>query len=456
MCGSKVKVTNQQINRSTAQLINFSVFLCTLLPVYNDILMVPFQTYRLDNGLRVVIHRDETTPMSVLNVLYDVGSRDEDPERTGFAHLFEHLMFEGSLNIPDFDQRLQLAGGENNAFTSNDITNYFMALPAINLETGLWLESDRMLGLAFSEEKLRIQKNVVTEEYRQVYMNQPYGDTMLLLRPVCYKRHPYQWATIGKSTEHIQNADLDEVRAFFTRFYHPANAIVSISSPMKEADVLGLVKRWFATIPPGEKAIRDLPVEPEQTERRQIHAERDVPASQIYMVFHTCGRNEPGFYATDLLNDVLAHGESSRLKERLVKKRKLFGDINAYLSGSMDTGMFVINGKLSHDVQVEEAEEAIWEELEELSQTTVGDYELQKVKNKVEASHLFSESNLMARTMNLAYYELMGDADLLNRQTELYFRVGAEEIKNIAAAMFRKKRATVMYYVKNGQSPDSP
>ena len=418
-------------------------------------LMVPFQTYRLDNGLRLVIHRDETTPMSVLNVLYDVGSRDEDPDRTGLAHLFEHLMFEGSLHIPDFDQRLQLAGGENNAFTSNDITNFYMTLPAINLETGLWLESDRMLGLALSEEKLRIQKNVVTEEFRQVYLNQPYGDTMLLLRPVCYKVHPYQWATIGKNIEQIQAANLDEVEAFFNRFYHPANAILSISSPYKEDHVLDMVQKWFAAIPPGEVVGRDLPVEPIQTERRQIHAKRDVPASQLYMVFHTCGRLDPGFYATDLLNDLLANGESSRLKEKLVKKRKLFSDINAYMSGSMDTGIFVINGKLSQDVEVEKAEEAIWEELEELANNMVDDYELQKVKNKIEASHLFSESNLIARTMNLAYYELMGGAELLNKQTEFYFRVGAEEIKNLAAGMFRQEKSTVMYYVKNGQLPDS-
>lgn len=412
--------------------------------------MVPFKKHILDNGLRLIIHRDETTPMSVLNLLYDVGARDEDPDRTGFAHLFEHLMFEGSVHVPDFDVHLQLAGGENNAFTSNDITNYYMTLPAVNLETALWLESDRMLGLAFSEEKLRIQKNVVTEEYRQSYLNQPYGDTMLLLRPLVYQVHPYQWATIGKNIEQIQTAGLEEVRSFFYRHYRPDNAILSISGPHNEDKVLEMAKKWFGDIPRGVGSLRLLPQEPLQTEQRRLVVERQVPASQIYVVFHTCGRNEQAFYTTDLLNDLLAHGESSRLKERLVKQKRLLSDVNAYLSGSIDTGMFVVTGKLHEETSPEEAEQAVWQELLELASHPVSDHELQKVKNKVEASHEFSESNLLARTMNLAYYELLGDADLLNRQTDAYFSVQGSDIRDMAESMFKKERSTVLYYLKEG------
>jgi len=414
--------------------------------------MVSYKKYQLRNGLRLLVHRDPTTPMAVLNMLYDVGARDEEPSRTGFAHLFEHLMFEGSVNIPDFDVHLQLAGGESNAFTSNDITNYYMTLPAVNLETACWLESDRMLGLAFSEEKLRIQKNVVAEEYRQSYLNQPYGDTMLLLRPLCYQVHPYQWPTIGKNIDHIQTAGLDEVMGFFSRFYHPANAILSISGPLEESRVTDMAEKWFGELPAGEALQRRLPEEPGQTEERRLVVERDVPASQVYIVFHSCKRNDPAFFATDLLNDLLAHGESSRLKENLEKKKKIFSEINAYLSGSIDTGMFVISGTVSQGISPETAEKAVWQELEDLAGERVGDSELQKVKNKVEASHQFSESNLLARTMNLAYYELLGDADLMNRQIDGYFRVAAEDIRLLASEMFSKKRATVLYYLTKKQS----
>jgi zinc protease len=284
-------------------------------------------------------------------------------------------------------------------------------------------------------------------------MKQPYGDTMLLLRPLVYQVHPYQWATIGKNIQQIQTAGLDEVESFFYRHYRPDNAILSISGPHKEDEVLEMAKRWFGDIPRGKRYLRQIPQEPLQLEQRRLVVERQVPASQIYMVFHSCGRNEQAFYTTDLLNDLLAHGESSRLKERLVKQQRLLSDVNAYVSGSIDTGMFVVTGKLHEETSPEDAEQAIWQELEELTLCPVSESELQKVKNKVEASHEFSESNLLARTMNLAYYELLGDADLLNRQTDAYFSVQGSDIRDMAESMFKKERSTVLYYLKEESGP---
>jgi zinc protease len=409
--------------------------------------MVEFKKHMLANGLRVIAHKDTSTPMAVFNLLYDVGARDEDPERTGLAHLFEHLMFEGSVNIPEFDARLELAGGESNAFTTNDITSYHVSLPAVNLETAFWLESDRMLGLSFSEEKLKIQKNVVIEEFRQSYLNQPYGDTMLLLRPLAYKIHPYQWATIGKNIDHIDKITLNDVKAFFFRHYIPDKAILSVAGPLEAEDVFNLAEKWFGSIPTSSYNPRSIPQEPVQTIQRRLEVKRNVPASQIFMVFHTCGRKSTEFFATDLLSDVLSNGDSSRLKERLVKGKKLFSEVNAYLSGSIDTGLFIVTGKLHTEVSVDTGEEALWKELEDLMNVEINDLELQKVKNKIEASQTFSESNLMARTMNLAYFELLGNAELLNEQVSFYSSQTASDLKNMASKLFIKDRSTVLHYL---------
>ncbi len=408
--------------------------------------MVGYKKHVLDNGLRVIAHKDQSTPMVAFNLLYDVGSRDEDPDRTGLAHLFEHLMFEGSVNINAFDTSLELAGGESNAFTTNDITNYYMTLPAVNLETAFWLESDRMLGLAFSEEKLKIQKNVVTEEYRQAYLNQPYGDAMLLLRPLAYKVHPYQWATIGKNIDHIHLVSLEEVKAFFFKYYRPDNAILSVAGPVDPEEVFALAEKWFGAITAANVLPRSIPAEPVQTLQRCLVAERSVPATQIYIAFHTCGRVSDDFFATDLLSDILANGDSSRLKERLVKGKKLFSDVNAYLSGNVDAGLFIVTAKLHPEVSVEMAEAALWMELESLIHEDVSEMELQKVKNKIEAFNTFSETNLMARAINLAYHELLGDVDMINHQIDHYFRQTASDLKGMASKLFTKERSSVLYY----------
>ncbi len=408
--------------------------------------MLTYEKHILSNGLRILVHRDETTPMAAVNVLYDVGARDEHPDRTGFAHLFEHLMFEGSVNVSRFDYQLQHAGGENNAFTTNDITNYYSTLPAQNLETAFWLESDRMLGLAFSEEKLATQKNVVIEEYRQSYLNQPYGDAWLLMRPLVYHVHPYRWATIGKNIEHIQNASLQEVRDFFTTFYHPANAILSVAGHVDPQKVFDLAEKWFGGIMPGNGYLRQLPSEPPQHEERKMKVERDVPQHQIYMAFHVCGRLHPDYHATDLLSDILSNGESARLPARLVHHHKAFSEINAYITGNLDPGLFVIAGKPHNEVDEQEAEDMLWQETQALIADPVSKRELQKVKNRIEATHTFAESNVLSKAMNLAYYELQGDAGLYNRQIDAYARVTAGDLQRTATGTFRRENASVLHY----------
>jgi zinc protease len=409
--------------------------------------MVSFERFTLANGLKVLVHEDPTTPMAVVNILYDVGARDEHPDQTGFAHLFEHLMFGGSVNIPSYDEPLQRVGGENNAFTSNDITNYYITLPSVNLETAFWLESDRMLSLAFSEKSLEVQRNVVCEEFKQRYLNQPYGDVWLKLRPMAYKQHPYQWATIGKSLDHIENANIEDVKAFFNRHYNPSNAIMVVGGDVKLEEVKRLSEKWFGNIPAGEKLARLLPVEDDQTEERKETVHANVPLNAIYKVFHMPSRTEAGYYAADLISDILSRGNSSRLFRNLLKDQKLFSDINAYLTGSLDAGLFVVEGKPLPGISMEVAEAAIWKELERISTELVPEAELTKVKNKMESTMVFSEMSLLDKAMNLAYFELLGDADLLNSETQKYLDVSAEEIRTQAAHIFRKENSSTLYYL---------
>ncbi len=411
--------------------------------------MVSFERFTLDNGLKVLVHEDPTTPMAVLNILYDVGARDEDPEQTGFAHLFEHLMFGGSVNIPSYDEPLQRVGGENNAFTSNDITNYYITLPAVNLETAFWLESDRMLNLAFSEKSLEVQRNVVSEEFKQRYLNQPYGDVWLKLRPLAYKEHPYKWATIGKSLKHIEDASIDDVKAFFKRHYNPANATMVVGGDVKVEEVKRLSEKWFGNIPAVKKTDRNLPVEQAQTEERKETVKANVPLDALYKVFHMPARTDEGYYAADLISDILSRGNSSRLFRELVKEKKLFSEINAYHTGSLDAGLFVVEGKPLPGVSMDVAESAIWTELERMKNETVPDQELTKVKNKMESTMVFSEMSLLDKAMNLAYFELLGDAGKLNAETSKYLAVSGEEIQVQARHIFRKENSSTLYYLAN-------
>jgi zinc protease len=411
--------------------------------------MVLFDRFTLENGLKVLVHEDPTTPMAVVNILYDVGARDEDPDKTGFAHLFEHLMFGGSVNIPTYDEPLQRVGGENNAFTSNDITNYYITLPAVNLETAFWLESDRMLSLAFSEKSLEVQRNVVCEEFKQRYLNQPYGDVWLKLRPMAYKKHPYQWATIGKVLEHIENATIDDVRDFFTKHYNPANAILVVGGSVKTADVKLMAEKWFGDIPGLGKPTRNLEPEPVQTEARQLTVHADVPLNAIYKAFHMPSRTDENYFTVDLISDILSRGNSSRLYRKLLKEQKLFSEINAYLTGSLDTGLFVVEGKPLPGVSMEIAEAAIWHELEQLKSDLVPVDELTKVKNKIESTMVFSEMSLLDKAMNLAFFELLGDADRLNSETHKYLAVTSAQIQSQARQIFRQENSSTLYYLAN-------
>lgn len=409
--------------------------------------MVKFNRFTLSNGLKVLVHEDKTTPMAVVNVLYDVGARDENPDQTGFAHLFEHLMFGGSINIASYDGPLQRVGGENNAFTSNDITNYYITLPSVNIETAFWLESDRMLSLAFSEKSLEVQRNVVAEEFKQRYLNQPYGDVWLRLRPMVYKHHPYQWATIGKELSHIENAKIEDVKAFFQKHYQPQNAILVVAGDVDLEAVALLAEKWFGSIPAGETYSRKLTQEPEQHEERREIVKANVPLSSIYIAFQCAARTDDNYYTVDLISDLLSRGNSSRLFRNLLKEKQLFSEINAYLTGSLDKGVFVVEGKPTPGVPVETAEAAIWEELERLKTERVPDNELIKVQNKTESTMVFSEISLLDKAMNLAYFELLGDADELNKETGKYLAVTPEDILKEARLLFRKNNSSTLVYL---------
>ncbi len=408
--------------------------------------MIKTEKFTLENGLRVIIHKDKTTPVVAMNILYDVGAKDEDPDKTGFAHLFEHLMFGGSKNIPEYDVPLQDAGGENNAFTSNDITNYYITIPKTNIETAFWLESDRMLSLAFTDKSLEVQRSVVIEEFKQRYLNQPYGDAWLLIRPLAYKVHPYKWATIGKEISHIENAVMTDVKDFFYKHYTPDNAIMVIAGDVETEEIKRLSKKWFGGIKAGKKTRRKLPDEPTQTQARTLTVERDVPFDAIYKVYHICKRNDKRFYIIDLLSDVLSNGQSSRLYQKLVKEQKLFAQIDAYHTGNVEEGLFVISGKLIKGVSYELAEKAINEQIKIITNELVSDYELQKVKNKVESALLFEESSVLDKAMNLAYFELLGDSDNINLENQKYNAVTKEDIQNEAKKVLLSENCSTLYY----------
>lgn len=408
--------------------------------------MIEFERFELSNGLKVIYHKDESTPLVAFNLLYDVGARDEDLNRTGFAHLFEHLMFGGSKHIPNFDEPLQKAGGQSNAFTSNDITNYYCTLPKDNLETAFWLDSDRMLELAFTPKSLEVQRSVVIEEFKQRYLNQPYGDVWLLLRPLAYKKHPYQWATIGKEIDHIAEATMDEVKAFFYKHYSPKNGVLCVAGDISIDQVKELSEKYFGPIPAREMYIRNLPKEPKQTEYRELTVEREVPADALYMAFHMCSRRDKDYHATDLISDILSRGKSSRLFKGLILDNPKFNEISAYVSGSIDEGLFVVTGKPAEGVSLGEAQELIWEYLEQIKSELVSERELEKVKNKVESSNVFGEMSVLNKAMSLCFYELLSSAEDINSEVDKYKKVSREDIQRLAKEIFNKENCSVLNY----------
>lgn len=411
--------------------------------------MIQFEKFTLANGLRVIVHQDLSTPMAVMNILYDVGARDEDPEKTGFAHLFEHLMFGGSVNIPDYDEPLQMAGGENNAYTTNDLTNYYIQLPAENLETAFWLESDRMLSLAFGEKSLETQRKVVCEEFKEHYLTKPYGDVWHKMRELAYKKHPYRWMTIGKELSHIENAKLEDVKHFFFKHYRPVNAIMVVAGNVTTERVKELAEKWFGDIPSGEKYKRNLPQEAPQNEERKIEIKAKVPLDALYKTWHIYPRLDRRYYVTDLLADILSGGGSSRLYQSLVKEKQLFSNIECYHFGSSDNGLLAIDGKLVKGVKIEEAEKAVEAELDKMKNELVPEAELQKVKNKTESLTAFEDMSVMSRAESLAYYELLGDASWMNFELEKYGTVTTEDILQESRNIFRKENSNTIYYLSD-------
>jgi zinc protease len=423
--------------------------------------MIEFKRVVLENGLRVLVHEDNSTPVVAVNLLYDVGSRDENSERTGFAHLFEHLMFSGSKNAKEFDTFIQQAGGESNAFTNTDMTNFYATVPAENLETLLWLESDRMLALNINNKALNTQRKVVVEEFKETTLDEPYGDVWHHLSDMVYKKHPYRWPVIGLEPRHIEEATLTDVKDFYKKHYTPNNAIIVITGNLEKSGnielsrnpdsigtegVIRKVEKWFGDIPKGDVPSRNLPKEPQQKKSVRKIVEANVPVEAFYLAFRSPDRLDKAYYATDLLTDILSSGSSSRFYRRLLKEKRLFSEIDCYLTGSIDPGIILIEGKNTEGVTLEAAEEAIWVELETLKQELVSETELQKLKNKIESQQAFGDAGALNKAMNLAYFELIGNANLINEEAGKYNVITVEDIQKAAQTMFRKENSSVLIY----------
>jgi zinc protease len=408
--------------------------------------MIAFEKFTLDNGLRVIVHKDTTTPMVAVNLLYDVGARDENPEQTGFAHLFEHLMFGGSVHIPEYDTPLQMAGGENNAYTTNDITNYYVQLPLQNMETAFWLESDRLLSLAFSKKSLDVQRKVVCEEFKEHYINKPYGDAWKHLRELAYTQHPYRWMTIGKELKHIEDAQLEDVKSFFFKHYRPVNAILCVAGNVTTEEVKALSAKWFGNIEAGEKYQRQLVAEPKQEAARMETIVRDVPLDALYKAWHMPGRMEDGYHESDLITEILGNGYASRLYQSLVKEQQLFSSINCYHTGSLDAGLLVVEGKVKEGVTLESADAAVKQQLDLLLSKGITDTELEKAKNKIEAMIAFEDMSILSRANNLAFYELLGDASMINDELASYQKVSPGSLLATAREIFREGNENTLFY----------
>lgn len=408
--------------------------------------MIKYEKFTLENGLEIVVHEDHNTPMAVLNVMYNVGSRDEKEEKTGFAHLFEHLMFGGSVNIEEFDEVLQTAGGDNNAFTSPDVTNYYITIPKENLETAFWAESDRMLSLSFNPRVLEVQRKVVIEEFKQMYLNKPYGDTWLELRKLAYTQHPYKWPTIGKEISHIENATMEDVKAFFNKHYLPNNAVLVVGGDVTVKEVKAYAEKWFGNIPSGTRPERKLPVETRQTTKRTLQLERDVPVDAFYKAFHMCGRLDKDYFASDILADALGRDKSSRLHQELVQNKKLMSNVAAYITGSFDPGLLVISGKLQKGSSFEEVEKEVDAIVADFVQNGINDEEFFKLRNQAETTFLYGQLELLERCVSLAYASTLGDTEIANRELKEMEAVSKEQVLRVANEVLREENSNVIYY----------
>ena len=414
--------------------------------------MIEFQKYELKNGLKLIVHQDKSTPIVAVNLAFDIGARDEDPEMTGLAHYFEHLMFSGSKNAPDYDKRLQMAGGQNNAFTSNDYTNYYVTLPKENLETALWLESDRMFQLNLDSKSLETQRKVVIEEFKQRYLNQPYGDAWMELRALSYENHPYKWSTIGKEISHVEKVTLEDANVFYNRFYSPNNCILTIAGDVDNDAVYNLVKKWFDDIPSSEIIRRERKPEVPQIKARTKEIVSKVPLDAFYFSFKMNKRSSKGFYVGDLVSDVLGRGESSWLFTELVVNKDLLSEVGSYVTGDRDEGLFVISGKLNEGTKIDDVEKIIWENISKLTDELVAEKDLNKAKNKFETAHVYGELNVLNKAMNLCYMELLGDVNMINKELDNYVLLTADDLKEWSETYLTKDKVCKIYYkaIQNG------
>ena len=408
--------------------------------------MISYEKMVLQNGLTVLMHEDKNTPIASISVLYKVGSRDEHPEKTGFAHLFEHLMFGGSVNIPDYDGVMQRAGGENNAYTNHDYTHFFTTLPAVNIETALWLESDRMLELMLQKEVLDVQKKVVVEEFYETCLNLPYGDVWHELSALNYEKHPYKWPTIGVHPSHIEKANLTDVKKFYNKYYHPGNAILVIAGPISIKRMKELAMKWFNDIPSGKTIKKNYSLEPPKKEARHKQSQAEVPVDAIYMTFPCPARADKAFYAVDLLSDIFSNGPSSRLIHRLTRENKYFNQIDCYVTGDFDPGLIVFEGRPTEKISLKDAEEIISKEINDLKKQLIESAELQKWKNKAESTLVLSEMGIQSKSMNLGFFEALGNADLMNAESEIYQSLTAEEIQQAAKVWLKDDQKSVLTY----------
>ncbi|MFI3315614.1 MAG: pitrilysin family protein [Rikenellaceae bacterium] len=408
--------------------------------------MIDYEKRVLKNGLTVLLHYDNSTPLVAVNTIYKVGAKDENPNKTGFAHLFEHLMFGGTKEIKDYDIPIQMCSGENNAFTNNDYTNYYIVMPKDNLEVALYLEADRMVNLDINSRSLSVQQKVVEEEYKERYVNRPYGDIWSIIRPMVYKKHPYRWSTIGADIAHVRDASLEDVKSFYDRYYTPQNAILAIAGDIDMNSTWEMVERVYGNISKGEIIEKERHLEPIQTKQQIVEVERDVPSSIVYIIFHMGNRTSREFAICDVISDILSGGSSSRMYQSLIKQQRLFSAINAYISGDVEEGMFVVTGTLLPETTIEMGENALWQELEKIKTEAVGDYELEKVKNKFEVNTIFGELNVMNKAMNLCYYEMLGDISLINKEIATFHSIKKEELSQTATKLFTKENSSILRY----------
>jgi zinc protease len=412
---------------------------------------IKINKFTLSNGLRVLHVEDKTTSMVAVNTLYDVGAKDEQPNKTGLAHLMEHLMFGGSINVPEFDTVMQNAGGENNAWTSNDETNFYDILPANNIETALYLESDRMKSLSFSPESLNVQRNVVCEEFKQRNLNRPYGDLAELIRGLTFEKHPYQWLTIGRELSQIEKMSLDDVMDFFFSHYAPNNAILSIVGNITLEKTKILTEKWYGDISPRKVPIRHITPEPQQTKSRLLKVTRDVPNNVIYKAWHVPSIKTSDYYVTDVITDILAYGKSSRMPQNLIEKNHKFNQLDAYVGSLTDEGLIYVKGTMEDGVTFEEADLLIQKELDKLKESPIGEREMQKIRNCYEADKLYP-SSIETVASDIAGFEMLRDANDYQTQVERHNAVTPEQVSLMARQLLNENNCSTLYYSKRQQA----